>query len=213
MKYGVDVSWFQQKVDWQQLRRDGHEFASVRVAEGLDLDTMHDTHVKNALSEGFRVGSYQIGHPSMDVTKLAEFFLKHAFIQPGHMQPVPDMETLATGPDGKKRVPTNAGPWTNDWCEIVKRKAQVEPLPYASPSYWLEACKQCSDLGGEEGWDWWMAWYCGAIKPTKFEGEPLIYVAHQFAGNISMAPHQVGLWDRDVVYADTLDMILIPKAA
>ena len=210
MKYGLDVSWFQRKVDWGQARRDGYEFVSVRVAEGLDLDSMHDTHVKDAKSEGFRIGSYQIGHPSMDVTKLAEFFLKHAFIEPGHMKPSPDMETLTTGPDGKKHVPSNAGPWTDQWCEIVKRATTVNSMPYASPSYWIEACRQCPTLGGESGWDWWMAWYCGDIKPKTYEGTPLVYVAHQFAGNVSLAPHQVGLWDRDVVYEETLGGILIP---
>lgn len=208
MKYGVDVSSFQPKVNWHQLRLDGYEFASVRACEGLELDSMHATHIRDAKSEGFRVGSYQIGHPSQDVTKLASFFLAHAHIEKGDLKPCPDMETLATSVDGKKHVPDNAGSWTDDWCEIVKRITGVNSMPYASPSYWFTMCDQCPTLGGIDGWDWWMAWYTGATQPKTYGGRPLIYVAHQFEGNVPLRG-QIGLWDRDVVYAESLDRLLI----
>ena len=207
--YGVDVSSFQPKVNWAQLRKDGYEFASVRCCEGLDLDSMHDTHIKDAKSEGFKAGSYQVGHPSMDVQKLVQFFMSHAHIEPGDMMPSPDMETLATGPDGNKYVPKNAGPWTNEWAETIKRALGVNSLPYASPSYWQTMCSQCPDLGGASGWNWWMAWYTGATQPKTYAGQPLIYAAHQCDGNVPLR-YQVGLWDRDVVYEETLSGILIP---
>lgn len=203
MIYGVDVSSFQRNVKWAKLRQDGHEFASVRCCEGLELDSMHDDHVKNAKSEGFLVGSYQVGHPTQDVTKLAQFFLAHAHIETGHLKPSPDMETLWNG-----HVPANAGTWTDEWCEIVKRITGVNSMPYASPSYWLAMCDQCPTLGGETGWDWWMAWYLGATQPKTYQGQKLIYVAHQFEGNVPLAG-QPGLWDRDVVYAPDLSRLLV----
>jgi hypothetical protein len=169
----------------------------------MTKDPMHDTHIKDALSEGFVVGSYQIGHPSHDVTALAEFFLKNAWIQPGHLKPVPDMETLAAG-----AVPSNAGPWCDEWCEIVKREAKVNSMPYASPSYWQTMCAQRPSIGGPFGWDLWLAWYCGATEPKTYGGKPLVYVAHQFEGNVPLKG-QSGLWDRDCVYAESLARILV----
>jgi GH25 family lysozyme M1 (1,4-beta-N-acetylmuramidase) len=205
MILGVDVSSFQPRVDWRQLRIDGCQFASVRCCEGLNLDSMHDTHIRDAISEGFKVGSYQVGHPSQDVTKLAEFFLKHANIIPGHLMPSPDMETLAAG-----HVPDNAGPWTDEWCEIVKRHASVDSLIYSAPSYYLTMLAQRPSLGGPFGWDWWMAWYCGATQPKSYGGQSLTYVAHQFEGNVPLRG-QVGMWDLDVVYAESIDALLIPE--
>lgn len=210
MIHGVDVSSFQRKVDWRQLRIDGFQFASVRCCEGLTLDSMHDIHISDAISEGFIVGSYQIGHPSQDVTKLAELFLKHAYIVPGHMKPVPDMETLSNG-----HVPENAGPWCDTWCEIVKEHTGVSPMPYASSSYWLSMCAQRPSLGGPFGWDWWCAAYKSGVgvcnlddlkRPPVINGKP--FVAWQWAGNITI-PGQVGLWDRDVVLAESLERITI----
>lgn len=203
MIYGVDVSAFQAKVDWQQLRIDGHTFASVRCCEGLALDSMHDTHIRDAKSEGFVVGSYQVGHPSQDGEKLANFFLTHAHIESGHLKPCPDMETLAAG-----HVPDNAGPWTDEWCEIVKRIAGVNSMIYSSPSYYATMCAQRPSLGGPFGWDWWMAWYTGPTQPKTYQGKDLYYVAHQFEGNVPLKG-QVGLWDRDVVYAESIDRLLI----
>lgn len=203
MIYGVDVSSFQPKVDWHQLRLDGYAFASVRCCEGLALDGMHDQHIADAKSEGFIVGSYQVGHPSQDVTKLAEFFLQHAHIEAGHLKPSPDMETLSNG-----HVPANAGPWTDEWCEIVKRATGASSMPYAAPSYYLTMLAQRPSLGGPFGWDWWLAWYCGATQPKTYAGQSLTYAAHQFAGNVTITG-QVGTWDRDVAYADNLDRLTI----
>lgn len=205
MIFGVDVSSFQPKVDWRQLRIDGYQFASVRCCEGMNLDSMHDTHIKDAKSEGFKVGSYQVGHPTQDVNALVQFFLKHAHIEEGDLMPSPDMETLWNG-----HVPDNAGEWTNEWCELVKRAVGVNSMPYASPSYWFEMCRQCPDLGGKTGWDWWCAWYVGAMQPKTYQGKQLVYVAHQCDGNIKL-PNQVGLWDRDVVYDDNIDALLISR--
>ena len=210
MKHGVDVSSFQPKVNWSKLRADGFEFASVRCCEGLELDSMHATHIANARSEGFKVGSYQIGHPSQDVTKLAEFFLKHAVIETGQIKPVPDMETLSNN-----HVPDNAGPWCDQWCEIVKEQSGANSMPYASSSYWLAMCAQRPALGGPFGWDWWCAAYKSGVgvcnlndlqHPPTISGKP--FVAWQWCGNI-VIPGQVGIFDRDIVLAESLDAILL----
>ena len=210
MILGIDVSSFQPRVDWRQLRIDGYQFASVRCCEGLVLDSMHDTHIKDALSEGFTVGSYQIGHPSQDVTALAQFFLKHAYLEPGALKPVPDMETLHNG-----QVPDNAGPWCDQWCELVKSATGLNSMPYASPSYYLTMCAQRPSLGGPFGWAWWCAAYKSGVgvrnlddlkHPPAYQGKP--YVAWQWCGNVSL-PNQVGLWDCDVVLAESLDGVTI----
>lgn len=213
---GVDVSLYQPRVDWRQLRADGFEFFYARCCEGTVPDELHGTHLANGRAAGLVGGSYQFGHPSMDVEACAEFFLARASLIHGQLRPVLDMESLSTGDDGKKRVPENAGEWTDQWCEIVKTAlmrlfpdsfgARRGPIVYASKSYWEAMCILRPSVGGPLGWDWWNAEY---VNGTPCQPKtPLPYVAHQYAGNVALAG-QVGLWDLDAVYEDSLERLLL----
>lgn len=205
---GVDVSAFQPHVNWPQLRTDGYRFAYARCCDGLVLDLYHDGHVANAQAVGLAVGSYQFGHPSMDVDRLATFFLEHADVT--ELRPVIDMETLSHG-----AVPENAAEWADQWCELVKAATGTEPIIYASLSYWRTMCTLKPDVGGALGWDWWCAAYESGVghlnfadleRPPKPVGLP--YVAWQFAGNVTL-PGQSGFWDVDVVLDESCDVLRV----
>lgn len=220
MVFGTDVSFFQARVDWKQLRIDGNRFFYARCTEGVVPDKTHDIHLVNGRGEDQAGGSYGVGHPSQKVDDLVDAFLARASLVKGQLRPVLDIETLATGPDGRKHIPDNAGAWSDAWCERVKSYlvskfpesfgARRGPIIYASASYFLTMCAQRPSVGGPFGWDWWCADYTGLPnKPTHLGGVELPpYVAHQFAGNVTMKG-QVGLWDRDVIYdgEDGLDRL------
>lgn len=61
---GIDISEFQQEVDWQQLKEAGFEFAILRAAwqgseQGLFFeDALIRTHYENAKAAGMKVGVY-----------------------------------------------------------------------------------------------------------------------------------------------------------
>ncbi len=196
---GVDVSSYQQMVDWKQLRASGYEFAYVRCCDGHVIDTMQDTHTVRARAASLVTGSYQYGHPSMDVLQLADFFVQHAWFD--QLRPVIDMEALAVG----NIVPHNAGEWADAWCERVKASAGTEPIIYSSPSYYNQMVDQHTDVGG---WDWWCAAYTqgvgviATIPPrTKYA-----FVAWQNGGDVKLAG-VVGQADVDV--CDDLSVLMV----
>lgn len=207
--FGVDVSAFQAQVNWAELFNLGFRFVYARCCEGLNLDAMHEKHILASRAAGFKSGSYQFGHPSMDVEALAKFFIAHAFFD--QLRPVIDMESLATSADGKKIVPLNAGAWCLAWCKYVQVNTGVKPIVYASTSYMQTMLRQEPELVMylDLANDFWDAEYHadGDYNPIK---KPC--VARQYQGNV----HQdgiAGLADLDVLYSSTLAPLEVPDAA
>ncbi len=58
LAYGVDVSSWQGKVDWQKVRNDGKTFAILRIGTTKGKDTYFEENYKNAKSAGLNVGCY-----------------------------------------------------------------------------------------------------------------------------------------------------------
>lgn len=64
-RLGVDVSYYQEDIDWEKVKKDGMEFAIVRIgyrgygAVGtLNADTAFEKHIKGAKKAGLDVGVY-----------------------------------------------------------------------------------------------------------------------------------------------------------
>ena len=62
-KKGIDVSEFQGKIDWAKVKKDGIEFAILKLGNIYDYDTNYkdskfDINYKNARAQGIKVGSY-----------------------------------------------------------------------------------------------------------------------------------------------------------
>lgn len=203
--FGVDVSEFQKTVNWSEVFNLGFRFAYVRACEGLYLDPMHETHTLGARSAGFKTGSYQFGHPSMDVNALADFFVAHAFFD--QLRPVIDMESL----NKDKTVPSNAGAWTLAWCKRVESKTGVKPIVYASTSYAKTMLAQCPELASYLVMprDFWDAEY---HNDQDYDPISTPCVARQYAGNVQQSGIS-GLADLDVLYSETLEPLEVPAAA
>ena len=58
LAYGVDVSSWQGKVDWQKVKSDGKSFVILRIGTGKGKDTYFEENYKNAKSAGLNVGCY-----------------------------------------------------------------------------------------------------------------------------------------------------------
>ena len=63
-KTGIDVSVYQQEIDWQAVAADGIDFAIIRLgyrgytAGGLMMDERFETNIQGALDAGLEVGVY-----------------------------------------------------------------------------------------------------------------------------------------------------------
>lgn len=63
-KKGIDVSKYQEKIDWSKVKEDGVDYAMIRVgirgygSGALVEDETFDTNIKQALDNGIEVGAY-----------------------------------------------------------------------------------------------------------------------------------------------------------
>lgn len=53
---GIDVSVYQQKVDFEKVKKSGIEFVIIRGAIGTRKDTMFESHYSDAKNAGLKVG-------------------------------------------------------------------------------------------------------------------------------------------------------------
>jgi len=55
---GIDISAWQENVDWQAVISSGIEFVIVKIGENYQLDGMFIDHINNAVNHGLKVGVY-----------------------------------------------------------------------------------------------------------------------------------------------------------
>jgi hypothetical protein len=133
---GVDLSHWNTSVDWHQLRMSGYEFAILKATESLTyVDPTFHQRWKDALSEGFILGSYHFFRSNQDGALQADHHLKT--IAPmldetggSVIPPCDDVETT-DGVTVAVRVPRVLA-WNNRVWSVMNRR----PLCYTSPYMW-----------------------------------------------------------------------------
>ncbi len=61
---GIDVSKWQGRIDWQQVKNAGVQFAIIKAGEGLDVESRFYENITNAKAAGINCGVYWFGHAS-----------------------------------------------------------------------------------------------------------------------------------------------------
>ena len=129
---GIDVSYYQEAIDWPRVRRAGIRFAFIRLSDGAQLrDTRFATNWAEARRAGVVRGAYQFFRP--DQSALAQADLMIATLQngdPGDLPPVIDIEV-----DGGLH-PTVVAARAQQWIERVRDKLGVEPIVYTGSDLW-----------------------------------------------------------------------------
>lgn len=77
---GIDVSEWQEDINWKAVKRDGYSFAIIRTSFGIDdnEDNAFREHVEGAKKAGLDVGAYHYSHATTIEEALmeAEFFIE-----------------------------------------------------------------------------------------------------------------------------------------
>lgn len=60
--YGIDVSAFQGRIDWEKVRNSGKTFAIIKAGEGLRVADRFEENIRNAKAAGMNVGVYWFCH-------------------------------------------------------------------------------------------------------------------------------------------------------
>lgn len=164
---GIDVSHYQEKIDWERLRNanmgnDPVTFVIIKATEGVSLiDDYFNENFYQARRNGFIRGAYHFLTPDVSAKEQARFFLRQVHLEEGDLPPVLDIEDerkwLASGKN-KKQIQRMALAWLNE----VEKHYGVKPIIYSS----LRFRKEILDNKRFDLYPFWMAHYYVA-EPTK----------------------------------------------
>jgi GH25 family lysozyme M1 (1,4-beta-N-acetylmuramidase) len=132
---GVDVSYYQSTIDWDQVRGAGIQFAFIRVSDGLrHIDSQFNRNWSEARRVGIRRGAYQFFRPELDPIAQANLLLQRmGTLQPGDLPPVIDVE--AAGGLSARNVAQKA----KQWIDHVRAATGVTPIIYTGPYFWRDS--------------------------------------------------------------------------
>ena len=151
---GIDISKYQEKIDWAVLSKQNIDFAYVKATEGANLA---DTHFKQnwqmIRQVGMKRGAYHFFRPTVNALAQAKNFLDVARLEGGDLPPVLDAED-ADGAD-KELIVTRM----QTWLDIVEKRYGVKPIIYTSQKFYYNYI-----VGNFEKYPLWIAKY-GSIKP------------------------------------------------
>ncbi|MEX2138043.1 MAG: GH25 family lysozyme [Pirellulales bacterium] len=139
---GIDVSRWQNQVNWASVKDFGIEFAFMKATESTDhVDPRFQQNVAGSRNSGVLVGFYHFGHPIMsgdiagDARAEAAHFVNVAgpHIRAPGLPPVLDLENR--GLDGQPPNRAAISTWARAWLDEVERLKGVRPMIYANSDW------------------------------------------------------------------------------
>jgi lysozyme len=106
---GVDVSYFQQAVDWRAVAGDHISFAFIKATEGGDrVDERFAENFRGAAAAGVLRGAYHFWYHCRSGAEQAAWYIRNVPRAPDALPPVLDIEWTPTSPTCTKRPPAEA---------------------------------------------------------------------------------------------------------
>ena len=148
---GIDVSRFQEEIDWERVPTDRVRFAFVQASRGsgddctvrprrCGTDGWYEFNYRNARAAGIPVGAYHrafvngdsLYEAKQDAREEAAVFLRRVgHLRRGDLLPVLDLEPPFDG-----LTPRQLRGWTRVWLRRVRRRLGVRPMIYTSQYGW-----------------------------------------------------------------------------
>ncbi len=130
---GIDVSYFQETINWKHVRHAGVLFAVIRVSDGATIpDSMFTKNWSGAKKVGVLRGAYQYFRPDQSAAAQADVMIAALKNDRGELPPVIDVET-----DGG-RSPAQIAQRVEIWVTRVRTALKVEPIIYTGPDFWRD---------------------------------------------------------------------------
>jgi GH25 family lysozyme M1 (1,4-beta-N-acetylmuramidase) len=131
---GIDVSHWQETIDWAKVAAAGKKFAYLKATESTDfLDNMYAINRTKAKANGIKVGAYHFARPGTnanDAVNEATWFIQKAGPISGELLPVLDLEQTGGLTDAQLEA------WTKAFMDRVYSLTGVRGAIYVSPSFW-----------------------------------------------------------------------------
>jgi GH25 family lysozyme M1 (1,4-beta-N-acetylmuramidase) len=192
---GIDVSYYQETIDWAQVASDGVQFAFIRVSDGVGfLDPKFARNWEKARENGVIRGAYQFFRAHQDPIAQADLLLANMGpLQAGDLPPVIDVEAT----NGQSAATIRAKVQT--WIDHVEALTGVKPIVYTGPYFWRDNVG-AMDLSDHPLWIAHYGTECPYVAPPWTQ-----WTFHQFtdSGSVRGVPGNV---DRNV-FNGTLEQL------
>jgi len=133
MLSGIDVSHYQEVIDWPKVRASGVRFAIIKASEGTEYaDPMFEQNFKGAQAAGIIPGSYHFFLPNQDPLKQAQHHREVVSAVCGSRPCLPPCIDLETAGATKAQMNAIVGGFLQELRRLDGRPG----LLYTSPGFW-----------------------------------------------------------------------------
>ncbi|MFC4211115.1 glycoside hydrolase family 25 protein [Pedobacter lithocola] len=152
--HGIDVSYYQGKINWQKVKSMKDDdvsirFAFIKATEGiLQVDPYFQRNWREAPKAGIICGAYHFFRPKRNGKAQAKFFLQVVNIEKGDLPPVVDVESL----DGISPLKMRAE--LSDFLNYIEMKTKVKPIVYTGLKFYEDYLE-----GDFDDYPLWIAHY------------------------------------------------------
>lgn len=191
--HGIDVSHYQQRIDWDRVfAQQALEFAFVKATEGHDYtDSLFCRNWDALARHGVRRGAYHFFRAYGCGYDQAQHFLQTVDMRPGDLPPVLDIElTDGIAPEIMREEALI-------WLQTVEAELRVKPIIYTNQHFYEEYL-----AGWFDQHPLWVARY-SSERPTLQSGKCWQFWQYSNAGSIDGIAHQTDL----NVFAGTESML------
>jgi len=131
--YGIDVSHYQSRVNWETVAEEGIQFAFVKATEGMShQDSLFCINWDGIREAGLKRGAYHFFRPAVDADQQAQNFIDLVHLEAGDMPPVLDIEVL----DDVSRQELIQG--VREWLIKVELEYHIKPILYTNLKFYAK---------------------------------------------------------------------------
>jgi len=136
--HGIDVSYYQGKIDWDKVKAMQEDdvkvrFAFIKATEGMfNVDPYFQRNWREAPKAGIICGAYHYFRPKKSGEWQARFFLQTVQFERGDLPPVVDIEELNNVPASKMRIELQV------FLTYIEKRTGVKPIIYTGLSFYKD---------------------------------------------------------------------------
>lgn len=172
--HGIDVSRYQQDINWDTVATQQIDFAFIKATEGRELiDICFEQNWRELKRVGIKRGAYHFFHPTLSPVVQANNFINAVPMEFGDLPPVLDFEVTNGVP--QKEIIQHL----QTWLDLVEKNYNVRPIIYTNQKLyfkyilnnfedypiWMARYNTVSPITlSEDGWKFWQYGNRGQIK-------------------------------------------------
>lgn len=182
--HGIDVSYYQGRIDWSAVRRGGNVFAWIKATEGGDFaDPKFLENFQAAAAAGVARGAYHFYYFCRPVTDQVAWFIANVPKDDSALPPVLDMEWNPDSPTCRKRPPTDeVHADMKTWLDAIEAHYGKKPVIYTTVDFhrdrldgafddyhiWIRSVAGHPSIRyGERKWHFWQHTATGTVPGVK----------------------------------------------